>query len=237
MKKYPFISVIIPTLNEEKYIEFTLKSIKNQDYKGRYKIIVADSRSKDKTVKIAKKYADKVITVKKRGPAAGRNAGAKVAKGEILLFVDADTILLFNALSEFEKAFRKKNVVGATCPILPISPKAKDFFIYWIYTQFAKASIKTKTPQIAGICCAYRKSIFEKIGGFNEKLRFSEDLDFSKKVSKYGKIVFVESTLALTSPRRFEAWGRTKAAAKYIKFYLNYLLTGKVDGKKYKPIR
>ena len=231
----PFISVIIPTLNEEKYIESTLKSVKNQDYK-KYEIIVADGKSRDKTVKIAKKYADRIVIVRKKGPAAGRNAGAKIAKGKILLFLDADTILLFNALTEFAKAF-KANVVGATCPIVPISSKARDFILYWFYDQFAKASIRAKTPQIAGVCCAYRKDAFEKVDGFNEKLKFSEDIDLSKRIGKLGKIVFIEKTLALTSTRRFEKLGLATAARNHLELYLNYLLTGRVKGKNYRPIR
>jgi glycosyltransferase involved in cell wall biosynthesis len=236
--KLPFISVIVPALNEEKLIESCLKSIKNQDYKGKYEIIVVDGKSKDKTVEIAKKYADKVIIAEKRGIAVGRNAGAKVAKGEILLFVDADTILCFNVLSEISKAFRKKSVVGVSCPVIPLSSKIRDFLIYWIYDQIAKTSIKTKNPHIAGICCAYRKDVFEKVGGFNEKLKVYEDVDLSKRVSKFGKIAFVENTVALTSPRRIEAWGSTKAARKYIISYLNYLLRGKSIGyNEYRPIR
>ncbi|MEM5794567.1 MAG: glycosyltransferase [Candidatus Aenigmatarchaeota archaeon] len=236
--KLPFISVIVPTLNEEKLIEACLKSIKNQDYKGKYEIIVADGKSKDKTVEIAKNYADKVVIAEKKGIAIERNTGARVAKGEILFFVDADTILCFNTLSEISKAFKKKNVVGACCPLVPLSSKARDFLIYWLYDQLAKASIKTKTPHIAGGCCAYRKDAFEKIGGFNEKLKVYEDIDLSRRISKLGKIVFVENTIALTSPRRIEAWGRTKAAGRYIYSYLSYLLRGKSIGyNKYKPIR
>ena len=73
MRNYPSVSVIVPTLNEEKYLESCLKSIKNQDYQGEYEIIVSDGGSKDKTLKIAKKYADKVITCDKKGIAYGRN--------------------------------------------------------------------------------------------------------------------------------------------------------------------
>jgi glycosyltransferase involved in cell wall biosynthesis len=119
------VSIIIPTLNEEKYIESTLKALKNQDYKGKYEMIVADGLSKDNTVKIAKKYVDKVVLVKEKGIAKGRNAGAKVAKGNILLFIDADTILLFNGLTELIEPFKRKNIVGVTCPIIPISQKQK----------------------------------------------------------------------------------------------------------------
>ena len=229
------ISVIVPTLNEEKYLESTLKSIRSQDYKGKYELIVADGKSKDKTVQIAKKYADKVIMVEKRGISAGRNAGAKIAKGETLLFVDADTVLWFNVLTEFTKVFKKKGIVGATCPVIPMSSKAADFLLYWIGNQFQKTSTMVNNPQVVGMCCACRRDVFEKIGGFDEKLSTSEDLDLYKRISEFGNVSFAEGTLALTSVRRLKAWGRFGSAFKHLYYYLKYILTGK--GYRYKPIR
>ena len=95
------LSIVIPAFNEEKYLTRLLDSIKKQTYKN-YEIIIADADSKDNTRKMAKKYGCKVI---KGGiPAVGRNNGAKVAKGDILLFMDADAIIgekfLENGLNE-----------------------------------------------------------------------------------------------------------------------------------------
>lgn len=236
--KSPFISIIIPTLNEEKYIEHCLKSILNQNYRGKFEIIVADAMSKDNTRKIAKKYADKVLLVKKKGVSAGRNEGAKTAKGKILLFIDADTILPFNALEELSKPFKNKNVVGTTCAILPLSGRNVDIFLISAFNQLVKVSIKANKPQVAGICCAYRKTAFEKVDGFNEKLVFSEDLDLSKRIAKLGKIKFVDKTVVLTSVRRFEVWGRKEAVKKYLSYWLKYVLAKKpISIMKYRPIR
>jgi GT2 family glycosyltransferase len=231
------ISTIIPTLNEGKYLANTLRALKNQDIDEEYEIIVADGKSRDNTVKIAKKYADKVITVRKKGPSAGRNAGAKIAKGDLLLFLDADTIVIFNCLSEFAKSFRRKKVVAVSCPILPLSPNLRDIMMYWIYTNFAKISIKSKRAQIAGICCAYKRNAFKKLGGFDERMHTCEDLDLSSRASKIGKIIFNENTFALTSTRRVEAWGRTKAANRYLRYLLLYWLGNPPDSNDYKPFR
>jgi len=232
------ISVIIPSLNEEKYIESTLKSLKNQDYKGEREIIVVDGGSKDKTVKIAKKYADKVIELKQRGVARGRNAGAKEAKGDVLVFVDADTVLLFNALGEFSQEFSKKDVVGATCPIIPTSSQARDFILYWGFNQFVKASLKTRKPQVVGICFACRKKAFDKVGGFNEKIDIMEDFDLSERLSKLGKIKFNEKTFVLTSHRRIGKWGRGRSMRKIFKMYVNYLIEGTGgSADDYEPVR
>ena len=232
------ISIIIPTLNEEKYIESTLKALKNQDYKEKYEIIVADGMSRDNTVRIAKKYADKVILVKKKGIAEGRNAGAKVAKGDILLFIDADTILLSNGLSELTKPFEKKSVVGSTCYVLPVSQKIHIFLHYWIFNLFMKRSIDSGKPELVGLCCVYRRNIFEKVKGFNENLDTLEDFDLSKRISKLGKIVLVNTTFVLTSHRRIEKWGEIRTIEKYLKLFFNYRLRGKVmSTKEYKSVR
>jgi len=232
------ISVIIPTLNEEKYIGPTLKALKSQDYTRKYEIILADGGSRDKTVKIAKNMVDKVVVVNERGIAKGRNTGARAAKGDMLLFVDADTILLFNALEEVEKAFKNKKIVCASCPILPTTPQAKYFMLYWGFNQFVKTSIRTRTPQIAGLFFACRKKAFDRVGGFDENLETLEDFDLSRKLSKIGKTSFIEDTLVLTSHRRIKEWGRIKGVRKYIKFYLSYIVTGKGGSTdEYKPIR
>ncbi len=232
------ISVIIPTLNEEKYIENCLKALSLQDYKD-FEIIVVDSNSKDKTVKIAKKYTDKVIVTKRKGVSYARNLGAKHANGKILLFLDADTIPSFNLLKEIAKAFRKKDVVGATCYVFPYPPDELSTFYFIFYNIFSRASLKVK-PQIAGIVCAYRKDIFFKVGGFNEKLKILEDFDLSERISKYGKIKFLKDAYVLTSNRRIEHWGKLKSPFKYLGIYA----LGKVIGKEkvskiinYEPIR
>jgi len=231
------ISVIVPSLNEEKYIEPTLKALRNQNYKGEYETIVADGGSKDKTVKIAKKYADKVIVVGK-GIGKGRNAGAKAAKGNIVVFVDADTILLFNALTEINKLFRRKGVVGASCPVVPISAQVKDFIPYWVYNLFAKYTTKTGKTRVATICFACRKDAFEKVGGFIEDDKIAEDFGLTEKLSKIGEIKFTEETLAMTSPRRLKHWGILKGVGKYMEFYLTYLITGSgANAEKYVPVR
>ncbi|MEM5829439.1 MAG: glycosyltransferase [Candidatus Aenigmatarchaeota archaeon] len=237
MKEFPFVSVIIPTLDEEKYIESCIKALKAQDYGGEYEIIVADGMSKDKTREIVEKYADKVLLVKKKGVAAGRNVGARKAKGDILLFIDADTVAPFNLLREIVGGF-KKGVVGVTCPVAPLSASTSEFLLFWFYNQFMKASLRTKKPQVAGVCVAYERKAFEKVGGFDESMIFCEDYDLSERISKLGKIVCVNSTFVMTSPRRIRKWGKTKAVIKYLKLYLTYLLVRKISNtNEYPPVR
>jgi glycosyltransferase involved in cell wall biosynthesis len=232
------VSVIIPTYNEENYIKNCILALRNQDYKGEYEIIVSDGNSKDNTLKIAKKFADKVVVCEKRGIASQRNAGAKVANGKILIFVDADTIAMPNLISEFTKSLRRKNVIGVTCSILPFSMEVSHQLFFQIVNLFVKSTILTKKPQVLGACCGYKKYAFDKVNGFDEKFKTLEDFDLSERITKYGKIVFNNKTFAITSVRRIKKWGAIKSIRKYISNYFNYILKNKTFAlKEYKPIR
>jgi glycosyltransferase involved in cell wall biosynthesis len=220
----PKVSAIITAKNEESHIEACLKSLKNQTLKN-FEIIVSDGESKDSTVKIAKKYADKVV-VKKTNVAAGRNVGADIASGDILVFIDADTVLLPDTMEKVIAAFKKKDIIGATCPALPLAAEAQYVGIYMFYNSFAKTSIRLRKPQIAGFFCAYRRDAFEKVGGFNEYVGILEDFDLSRRISSLGKIAFVSSALVLTSHRRLKKWG-IHTPRRYMHAWLKLLLTGR----------
>src|SRR3989338_2350043 len=106
------ISIIIPTLNEEKYLPKLLDSIKNQNFSD-YELIVADFNSKDRTREIARRYGCKIVL---GGiPGVARNNGSRVAKGEYLLFLDADVILPKHFLYKFVNEFDRKFADIATC--------------------------------------------------------------------------------------------------------------------------
>jgi glycosyltransferase involved in cell wall biosynthesis len=233
MKKLPFVSVIVPTYQEEKYIENCLRALRNQDYKGKYEIIVADSMSKDKTVKIAKKHADKVILVKKKGPSAGRNAGAREAKGEILLFVDADTMLLPNVITEVVKCLRKRGVIGVSIPLITDDLKKNIYYftslgLYYLLT-------KVNLQPVYAVCFACKKESFIKAGGFDEKLYVAEDVEFGQRLKKIGKIYYLTNTFAITSARRLKKWNVLKIVKAWPLGYLYFRFLKKQP--KYPAIR
>ena len=234
----PSVSIIIPTLNEEHYIGKTLKSVIDQTYKGKYEIIVADGNSNDNTVNIARKYTDNIIASKKKGIARGRNAGASIATGDILLFCDADTVLMPNTVYELVKPFLKNNCVATACEIRPLSSKTGDVFLFWLISRCMMLTIKAKKAHIPGICFACSHEAFRKANGFNEQIHNIDDLDFSMRLNKIGDIVFTNKTAALTSMRRFEKLGRIKSLALYSKVYVDYHFKKEnFSSKKFIPIR
>ncbi|OEU63858.1 MAG: hypothetical protein BA867_01645 [Desulfobacterales bacterium S5133MH16] len=90
---HPEISVIVPVLNEGRYLERTLASTANQNTNTSYELIVADSESTDGSMSIAERYADVIIQCEEKGIGAGRHCGAKHAGGRHLVFIDIDRLL------------------------------------------------------------------------------------------------------------------------------------------------
>jgi len=208
------LSIIIPTLNEEKYLPLLLKEIKKQN-SADYEIIVADAGSEDKTIEIAKNYGCKIIPGGL--PARGRNEGAKIAQGDIFLFMDADNIFLppeflKNLLEEFEK--RKLDVAS-----FPIYPQGNGFdkFAYRIYNWWVRSVQRFSAYATNSVLV--RKNIHQKIGGFDEEIKIAEDHFYAKTARKFGKFGFIKTEPILTSTRRFEKDGRLKT-------YFKYLLAG-----------
>src|SRR3989344_5776368 len=99
------ISIIIPAYNEERYLPKLLDCIKRQSFRN-YEVIVADADSADSTKKIAKKYGCRVV--KGGMPGAGRNNGAKAAKGVILLFLDADSLIEMDFVKKYVQDIKKR---------------------------------------------------------------------------------------------------------------------------------
>lgn len=218
------LSIIIPALNEERYLPKLLDSIKKQTY-GDYEIIVADHNSSDNTRKIAKKYGCK-ITKGGKHPGAARNNGAKIAKGSILFFIDADCILKEDFLEKALDEMKRKKLDAAGCYVWLLSKRVADriafsVFNFWTFaTQFFYPNASG-----AGIFC--RKEIHEKIGGFNESIIFSEDMDYARRAGKHGKFR-VLNVSSYTSARRFDEEGRLKIWSKLFLSAVYRVLFGEI---------
>lgn len=186
------LSIIIPAHNEEKYIESTLKSIKNQPFKD-YEIIVVCNGCIDFTYKIAKKYTNKVFNIKEANVSKARNYGASKAKYNKLIFLDADIQLTKNTLPIISKI----NCFG-TCKALPDKNKLSHSIIMKI------KNLINRTGRSTGLIFC-NKNIFEKVK-FNEFKRLGEDTEFIKNCKKYSNFKFT-NTYVINSMRRFNSLG------------------------------
>ena len=237
------ISIIIPTLNEEKIIEKTLNQFKNLKIID-FELIVSDGNSKDKTVEIAKKYTNNVLIVKEKHTIAfARNQGAKIAKGEYLVFLDAD-VFIKDLNDFFKKAFlefeKNKKLVALTVK-LKVLPEFETFwdnffhfiinFIHWFgcnVLNFGNAS---------GEFQMIKKDIFLKIGGYNENLAVAEDVELFLRLSKIGKVKTIWKLTAYHTGRRFHQEGWLKVLYHWLLNFFSVLFFKKSAYKKWKEVR
>jgi len=221
------VSVVVPTLNEEKYIGKCLKSIRNQAVDS--EIIIVDSDSEDKTVEIAMKYAAKVVTGKPGNISKNRQLGAEISTGDIIVTADADTIYPEGWLQRIVKHFEDEKVVAVSGPTIPIWEESAfgDRFLYLLGNLSLLILHKLGVAWFRGSNSAYRRWAFFKSGGYNTELDAREDSDLSKKVAKLGKTVFDWNIVVMTSMRRRKATGWLKTIRYYIDTPI-YLITNKI---------
>jgi cellulose synthase/poly-beta-1,6-N-acetylglucosamine synthase-like glycosyltransferase len=186
-------SVIIPAYNAADTIEDTLKALKEQAARG-YEVIVVDDGSTDETREIAKRYQVKLLQQEHRGPAAARNLGAKNARGDILVFTDADCIPAREWLAEMLRPFDDPSIVGVQGRY---ETRQGD-----LIARFAQLEIEERYRRmskfryidfIGSYSAAYRRRVFLESGGFDEgfPIASGEDPDLSFRLSKRGyRMVF-----------------------------------------------
>lgn len=232
------ISVIVPTLNEEEYLPRCLKSLMKQTYDGQFEILVVDGGSKDRTVEIARNYADGVMTVPRAPVGAARNLGARKASGDILAFIDADTVANPHWLCSIDESFRREpETVGLTGPTLPYDGRLSDLITYRLWTiYFQRVLLHLQMPHVIGFNCAYRRTPFLSVGGFDEDSVMSEDIKLAHKIRRYGRITFERQMSALTSARRFRAYGHVYIGGLYIMNGFTTLLFDRSHSN-YPPVR
>lgn len=217
------ISVVVPTYNEEKYIVRTLEQIRR--VLPASELIVTDDKSTDATAFLAGQYADLVVESGLHRIGANRNIGARNASetSEILLFVDADTLLNEEFVRKALEKFRDQRVAGVGCLVMPETRNLLEKFFFFVLNSlvvFAKALGKTYLP---GNCVAYRRSAFFEIGGFDEHTKAGEDMDLSRRMSRVGKVVLLP-VFVCTSRRRLEKLGFLGLVKDWLRTTLDLLL-------------
>jgi len=219
-------SVVVPAYNEEKYIGETLQALRNQTFTD-FEVIVKDGESIDKTVKIAKQLADKVVSAPDESAADARNQGARYAAGEILVFTDADTFLPPQTLERFNILMNNRFVVGASCRKVPQKGNTLDRLFYEFVNVSTFVSSKIGWGGAHGNCMLVRRSVFEKIGGFAPNIIVAEEQELVRRALKFGRYVFLLDFYVVENPRRLEKWGRLKLYRAWFTGMARSFMTGK----------
>lgn len=227
------ISVVLPAHNEEKYIGKCLESLLNQDYHDSEIVIclnlctdgtekvVESFRSDSRELVINNALTGvtpkiRIIKENRKGVTFARQTGTSAAQGEIIASADADTQYPKDWLSKIAGVFRgnppltppfpkeENRIVGVYGPVYLydgsffVRAMARIFYLPFIYLS---KLFGHDNP--AGMNFAFKKEIFDKIGGYNLKLKSAEDVELSQRLKKYGKLKIISNLKVYSSARRF----------------------------------
>ena len=214
-------SLIIPAYNEELLLPRLLDTVDRarQVYLGgpdAIEVIVADNMSTDRTAEIARARGCRVVSVEKRMIGAARNGGARIARGEILAFVDADIQIHPETFNEIDRLFATGRVVGGTTGIrferssLGISCSYGLLVVMGGLLRLAHGKLPAFQVDTGVVFC--RRRDFEEIGGYNEALFYAEDVRLLLDLARLGRTRGEELARgaranAVFSTRKFDKYG------------------------------
>jgi rSAM/selenodomain-associated transferase 2 len=193
------ISVVVPVHNEAACLPATLDSVAGS--KGQKEVIVVDAGSVDGTLEIAGQKASRLLISSRKQRAHQMNLGARHARGSILLFLHADTLLPTEALGRIESALSKERVIGGGFARRYCASS------WFLRTTCLLASLRARwTGWFLGDQAMFiRRRTFEELGGFRD-LDLFEDLDLSRRMARANQVVTLFPPVT-TSSRRFSARG------------------------------
>ena len=221
-------SIIIPAYNEQNYIAKCLKSVRSLKIPHRelLEVIVVNNASTDKTEEVAQAVFPeaKIIKEPKKGLTRAYNRGALEAKGEILIFVDADMILPPDHLEKLSREFFKDpKIVALSGPCFYWDGgkfyEAVLFFTYLFLAMPAEIILNRWLNIGASIITgnsAVKKEAFDRVGGFNENIFYGLETEFGTRIRKLGKVRFKHRLVAESSARRFKKEGLFPIIGRYI---------------------
>ncbi len=228
----PFFSIVIPTLNEEKYLPKLLEDLSQQTEKN-FEVVVVDGGSKDGTIKKAGEFVNKLSLTIIKSPKANvsfqRNLGAKKAKGKWLIFFDADVEIPQSFFKQLYKQTRNISADVLTTYINADSHEVYDQAIARLTNLATEICLMIERPFILGHDFMVKKAVFVKSGGFDPKIKFAEDYELAERLYKAGhKIIILKHPRTVYSLRRLRYEGRLKTLRKSARAGLHILTKGHI---------
>jgi rSAM/selenodomain-associated transferase 2/rSAM/selenodomain-associated transferase 1 len=227
--RLPWLSVVIPTLNEASTIGRSLEAVSRLG--PDVEVIVVDGESDDGTPRIAREFGVNVVNAS-RGRGQQLIVGAEQARGEVLWFLHADSIPPPDARGKIRSALDEKDVIGGNFDLVFDGGSRAARQLTWIYPRLRRL----------GLCYGdsgvfVRRRVYAAVGGFRSYPIF-EDLDLIKKIRRHGRFVHLDSQI-VTSSRRFEGRNFGLVFAKWTAMQILYWagVHPGVLGRWYSPIR
>jgi len=215
-------SIIVPVLNEALILPSLFKNIENLPAQ---EVLFVDGGSRDQTLFLLKGWSEnaeaqapKMLLSSPRGRAKQMNAGAKKARGQVLIFLHSDSKLPSGGLENIIVALKKTSIVGGAFRLKIDSPRLFLRFISWM------ANLRSSFLKLPYGDQGYfvRKEVFDKMGGYRD-IGLMEDVDFFRRLKKEGEVILLDKEI-LSSARRWKKEGYFLNSLKNITFLALYFL-------------
>lgn len=229
------ISIVIPTLNEERFLPKILTDLTKQTAKD-FDVTIVDGASSDKTIEVTKPFKRflplQVYQVRKRNVSFQRNFGAKKTHGEYLLFLDADSRITRSFIRNLLVAIERTQGKLFLPYIISEKKKATHKIMFKLANFIVKTSHTIGKPFSSGGSFLIEKQLFHFMGGFDEKLYLGEDHDLVQRVHHWGvKANILKDTKLIVSVRRSEKESDIKYLYKYLLATSYIIINGKITYK------
>jgi glycosyltransferase involved in cell wall biosynthesis len=225
------VSIVIPTLNEERFLPRLLRTLVRGTRRP-LEVIVVDGHSDDSTCDVVERFrrvapphvAVRLLTSPARNVSTQRNRGAEVARHETIVFLDADVAIAPGRLDALVNRFRAGRLAAASCRFRPLQRDRRAGLYYALLYGFHKA-VERWDPYAMGACIVTTREVFRHCGGFDPRLRVNEDANFCRKAACIGRFRVLPITIHL-SARRFAKHGYLWTGLRYLRIYLDRRLHG-----------
>lgn len=243
------ISIVVPTLNEEKLLEDTLRvfSATMRAACGA-ELIVSDGGSTDATLEIARRHADVVITHdedRRQTIAEGRNRGAEAARGSVIVFINGDTVpadveRFMRTVTDFAR--RRGRYARASALATPVNfpvadRRAADRIFHLFYNGYVRLLNSLRIGAGRGECQVVRTEVFRTVGGYRQTLAAGEDFDLLARIGVRARVRFAPELLVLESPRRFRKFGYFRVLFWWTLNALSVMVRGRSSSDEWEPVR
>ena len=222
------LSIIVPAYNEERLITECIESINaaisaNREFGFSAEIIVVDNNSTDRTAEMARQSGAIVCFEPINQIARARNAGAVVANGDWMLFVDADSLVYPGLLADIVGVINSGSAIGCGSTMQMTGLPLWARFTLWLWSR-----VSISCRWAAGSLLLCRTDAFREVGGFNEAFYVAEEIDLSRRIKKLGrqrglKFIILTAHPLRTSARKMRLYSGAEIARQFIRLGLHPL--------------